>query len=73
VYGREVSVSLRMHARRDDTRSHAMLLQLSIYLSIYLKSRDSGDVSAETQQGRLTMYTRTLGGELLRWRRPTFL
>jgi len=28
---------------------------LSIYLSIYLKSRDYGDVSAETQQGRLTM------------------
>ena len=25
------------------------------YLSIYLKSRDQGDVSAETQQGRLTM------------------
>ena len=30
-------------------------LYLSIYLSIYLKSRDYGDVSAETQQGRLTM------------------
>jgi len=28
---------------------------LSIYLSIYLKSQDYGDVGAEAQQGRLTM------------------
>jgi len=27
----------------------------SIYLSIYLKSQDYGDVGAEAQQGRLTM------------------
>jgi len=26
-----------------------------IYLSIYLKSQDYGDVGAEAQQGRLTM------------------
>jgi len=32
-----------------------MLYRYSIYLSIYLKSQDYGDVGAEAQQGRLTM------------------
>jgi len=36
-------------------RNILLLIYLSIYLSVCLKSRDWGDVSAETQQGRLTM------------------
>jgi len=31
------------------------VLNIWIYLSIYLKSQDYGDVGAEAQQGRLTM------------------
>jgi len=48
------NITAVMHWCFDCTKN-AIRIILYIYLSIYLKSQDYGDVGAEAQQGRLTM------------------
>ena len=45
---------------QTDGQTDRRTVRIAIYLFIYLKSRDQGDVSAETQQGRLTMWIKSV-------------
>jgi len=48
-------ISKEIICRSKHCLHHVLSSRSDIYLSIYLKSQDYGDVGAEAQQGRLTM------------------